>query len=596
MRIKKNKYLFFITCFLLTTARLNAQHRLNIHFVGKDSTFDPRPLQLQTDFPDESACMAYISRLPALLNTKGYSTASVDSFFTIGNFTTLLLFLGKQYRWIQLTASGIEKKALEEARFNEKKFSEKLLNIPQLQELQNDLLNYYENNGHPFAEVFLDSIQLIEDKMDALLKVRKGILYPIDSIRVLGKAKISKNFLHHYLEIFPGTPYNAEKLRQVGKKMMEVPFLQEIQPNDITMLGSGAILNLYLTPRRSSQANFLIGVLPGNTSDNKLQLTADVKLNLKNALNSGETFLLNWQQLQVKSPRLNIGYQQPYIFKSAFGIDFLFDLFKKDSTFLQVNAQLGLQYILSANQSGKIFGQWQNNFLLGSGVDTLEVIATKKLPPNIDVSAVSLGLQYDWNKTDYRFNPRKGNEISFTAALGLKKIKKNTEILNIKDPTFDYASLYDSIKERSYQLRLKLSAAHYFPVGRQAAVKAAVNAGVFSSQSIFRNELFQIGGYKLLRGFNEESIYATQYGVATAEYRYRLGLNSFLFVFADYGLVKNTYQDIDLNNAFLSGGVGLNFETNFGLLNISYAMGKRNDVKFNLRGASKIHFGYINYF
>jgi hypothetical protein len=46
----------------------------------------------------------------------------------------------------------------------------------------------------------------------------------------------------------------------------------------------------------------------------------------------------------------------------------------------------------------------------------------------------------------------------------------------------------------------------------------------------------------------------------------------------------------------VSTGLGMAFETKFGLLNVSYAIGKRDDVKFNLRGASKIHFGYVNYF
>jgi hypothetical protein len=47
---------------------------------------------------------------------------------------------------------------------------------------------------------------------------------------------------------------------------------------------------------------------------------------------------------------------------------------------------------------------------------------------------------------------------------------------------------------------------------------------------------------------------------------------------------------------FLSGGLGAVLETKLGLLNISYAIGKRGDVPFNLRQASKIHFGYVNYF
>jgi len=223
---------------------------------------------------------------------------------------------------------------MDESRFREKDYAGKLLNIQQLLTLQQRILDYYEKNGYPFAEIFLDSIHLDEDKMEALLRSRKGPLYHIDSIRVFGKAKISKKFLRHYLGIPNGSPYNKEKLQMVSKKMLDLPYLEEIQQSDVTMLGTGSILNLYLAPKRSSQANFLIGFLPSAGQTGKLQLTADVNLNLKNALNSGETILFNWQQLQAKSPRLNLGYVQPYIFNSNFGIDFMFDLFKKDSSFL----------------------------------------------------------------------------------------------------------------------------------------------------------------------------------------------------------------------------------------------------------------------
>jgi outer membrane protein assembly factor BamA len=569
---------------------------LHIQLVDKDSFFNLQPLKIQTGFANKGLCSSYINELVALLSSKGYPTASVDSIFEKEAVTTIHLFLGKQYQWIKLTPDGIEKAAMDESRFKEKDFAGKLLNIQQLLALQEKVLNYYEKNGYPFAQIYLDSIRLDDNKMEALLRANKGPLYHIDSIRVLGKAKISKKFLAHYLGIPNGSLYNKEKLELVTKRMLELPYLQEVQPNDITMLGTGAILNLYLVPKRSSQANFLIGFLPSTNQTGKLQLTADVNLDLKNALNEGETILFKWQQLQPKSPRLNLGFQKPYIFNSDFGFDFLFDLFKKDSSFLQVNALAGLQYLLSANQSGKIFVQWQSSFLLGTGVDTNLVKATKMLPPNIDVKAVNVGLDYDWNKTDYRLNPRTGNEVKITVAVGIKNIKKNNEILGLKDPNFDYASLYDSVKARSYQFRIKLGAAHFFPVGKQATLKTALNGGLFISPSTFRNELFQIGGYKLLRGFSEESIYATQYAVLTAEYRYRLALNSYMFGFVDGGWVKNKYQAVDLNNNFIGAGLGLVFETKFGLLNISYAAGKRNDVKLNLREASKIHFGYVNYF
>ncbi len=591
-----------ITGILLSGKDCSAQaakkplYQLYIQLVDKDSSFDLPSLKLQTGFADKTLCSNYVNGLTALLGSKGYPTASVDSILENENYTGIHLFLGKQYQWIKLTPDGIVKAALDESRFKEKEYARKLLNIRQLLQLQEKVLNYYEKNGYPFAEVFLDSIRLGDDSMEALLRSRNGPLYHIDSIRILGKAKISKKFLRHYLEIPDGSIYNKAKLEQVGKRLLELPYLQELQPSDLTMLGTGAVLNLYLEPKRSSQANFLIGFLPSAYQSGKLQLTADVNLDLKNALNNGETILFTWQQLQPKSPRLNLGYQQSYIFNSNFGFDFLFDLFKKDSTFLQVNALWGLQYLLSVNQSGKIFWQWQNSVLLGTGVDTNLVKATRQLPPNIDVSSVNIGLDYDWNKTDYRLNPRSGNVLKVTTAIGIKNIKKNNEILGLKDPSFNYASLYDSVKSKSYQFRIKLNAARFFPVGKQSTVKIAAHGGLFTSPSTFRNELFQIGGFKLLRGFSEESIYATQYAVLTAEYRYLLALNSYLFGFVDGGWVKNKYQSVNLNNSFIGAGLGLVYETKFGLLNISYAAGKRNDLKLNLREASKIHFGYVNYF
>jgi outer membrane protein assembly factor BamA len=583
-------------CLLLCAAGSFAQYQLRIRYAGKDSAFTPAALQLQTDFAGQLQCIQYIDKLPALLGSKGYPTASVDTVALDTSFASITLYLGRQYQWVQLQPGSIEKTALEQGGFFAKDFTSKPLNVKLLQGVEQRILTYYEKTGYPFAAVFLDSMRIQDDKMSAVLQVNKGPLYHIDSIRVLGKAKISNYFLQRYLNIPNGSTYNREKLQRVDKLILELPYIEALQPSDLTMLGSGSVLNLYLAPKRSSQVNFLVGFLPANNTTGKLQLTGDINLNLKNMFGTGETLLFNWQQLQLKSPRLNLGYQKPYLFKSPFGIDFSFELFKKDSAFLQLNALLGVQYLLSANQSGKLFVQNQRTFLLASGADTNQVKATRRLPPNIDVNTISLGIDYEWYSTNYRRNPRSGNEVRVTISSGIKKIDKSNDILNLKDPTFNYASLYDSLKLKTYQLRVKIAAAHYFPVSKQSVVKAAFSGGLFSSQGIFRNELFQIGGYRLLRGFDEESIYATQYGVLTAEYRNIISLNSYLFAFADAGMVRNKYQQVDIKTNFISAGLGIAFETKFGMLNISYAMGKRDDVPFNLRQASKIHFGYVNYF
>ena len=120
------------------------------------------------------------------------------------------------------------------------------------------------------------------------------------------------------------------------------------------------------------------------------------------------------------------------------------------------------------------------------------IIQNKQLPEAADVSSTGVGIDYDFNNTDYRFNPKKGNSVRVITTVGTKSIKRNNEILDLKDPsdpTYDFARLYDSVKLKTYQFRFQTTAAKYFPLGKQSTLKAAINAGLFQSGSIFRNEL-----------------------------------------------------------------------------------------------------------
>ncbi|HEY2721668.1 MAG TPA: hypothetical protein VGI82_08085, partial [Chitinophagaceae bacterium] len=163
------------------------------------------------------------------------------------------------------------------------------------------------------------------------------------------------------------------------------------------------------------------------------------------------------------------------------------------------------------------------------------------------------------------------------------------------DPSFDFKSLYDTVKLNTYQLRIRTTIAKYLPVGKQGTFKTAINGGFLQSGSIFRNELFQIGGFRLLRGFDEESQYLSQYLIGTIEYHYLISQNSYFYTLMDGGWGRNNSQNENENHTYLSAGIGLAFETKIGIFNLAWAVGQRNDIPFNLR-QSKIHFGFVNYF
>ena len=594
--IHKTIFLTAISCCLLCNARAQTKYRLFYQFT--DTTDISVALGLKNEFDDKNSCTQYIFELPGLLQKKGYIAASVDSVKMDSNSAKVVLYLGQPWRWAMLATSSVPQELLNAAGYRFKNFIKQPLNYTAVQQLQIKILDKLENTGYPFANVYLESVVLQQQGITAVLKVDKGPEYKVDSIRVYGDVKINNRFLQRYLEIPQGSIYQKQKLLNISSRLLQLPYLFEEQKWNMTYLGTGSIVNLYLKERKSSQINGLLGFLPATdeAGRNKLLVTGDFNLNLKNGFGLGEALSIVFQQIQVQSPRLQLGYQQPFLFGSPIGVDFNFDGLKKDSSFLNINLQLGIQYAFGGNRSAKIFyQQFVSNLLT---VDTIAVRNSKSLPDQIDQTTSNIGLEYEWFNTDYRFNPRKGFDVKLSGSAGIRKIRPNNNITSLKDPfnpAFNYQSLYDSVGTRAYTFRLKASVARYFKTGKQTTFKTAVNAGVVQSPRIFRNELYQVGGFRLLRGFDEESIFASAYAILTTEYRVLLGLNSYLYAFADGGLVRNNSQFANSSNQLLGGGFGLAFETKAGIFNIAFAAGKRNDLPFNLR-ESKIHFGYVNFF
>jgi outer membrane protein assembly factor BamA len=596
---KVNRYYgvqLLIVVFTMSCIGLQSRAQFSINVNGVDTTSHQTiaTLGLQQQFNSNIAYQKYLQNIVPLLHAKGYIAASIDSMETAPSSTTIWLYTGQRYVWANLAIAEKHQRYLTAASINKEVFNQQPFTFAAYEQVRNKLLDYFENNGYPFATVALDSIQIQNQSIAARLAISTGIQYRIDSIRVFGTAKISKSFLHRYLGIEKNGMYMKEKLANINRLLPELPYLQQTQPWDLTMLSTGSLVNLYLEPKRSNQINVLAGFLPANQQvGGKLLFTVDANLQLKNAFGNGESLGLVWQQIQPKSPRLNLQFQRPYIFNSAFGLDLSFDLFRRDSSFLNIQSRIGVVYQKAARQKTTITLQQASTSI--TNPDTLTVKLTQKLPDIIDVSTIALNTTYEINTTDYKFNPRKGTELRLSIGAGSRTIKKNTAFTALKGGGFDFRTLYDSITLNSYQFKLQLQAARYFSTGKLAVLKTGIQAGWVESPNMFRNELFQIGGYKLLRGFDEESIFTNRFAVATFEYRLLLPGNSYFFGFSDIGFSQYAVQNLKINRQYIGIGLGLSFETKGGIFNLSYAAGKRDDLPLDMR-QSKIHFGYVTVF
>lgn len=594
---KLNHRLVPIVLMLLLGNWVAAQSSYPVRYQVVDSADQKEGAALKKSFASRSEAIDYVYKLPSSLQSQGFVSASVDSMRFDSLTARVQLFLGPRYQWAQITTQPTDADILEAVRWKSTAFTNTPLSFQALQGWQERILNHLEETGYPFARIYLDSIQLADERVTGTLRIERGPLYKIDSIRVYGDANIDNEFLQRYLEIPNGSTYNKKKLSSVGKRIAELTYVQEQRPSDLTLLGTGSVLNLYLKDKKTSQINALVGFLPNSdqSSSKKVVITGEANILLRNSLGAGETIGLNWQQLQLKSPRLDLLYEHPFVFHSPVGLSFNFNMFRKDSTYLNLLMKLGATYTLQGGQSAALFLQHHQSVV--NGINQAQIIASHQLPPVADVSSNNLGVTYGVNTTNYRFNPQRGSELTITGSGGTKKVKKNSQVLELEDPnnpSFKFESLYDTVKLKTYQVRATLSAAHYFQLGKQSTFKTGVGAGLYESGNTYQNELFMIGGYRLLRGFDEESQYVSHYTIGTLEYRYLIGQNSYFFAFVDGGWAHHLNTEKN-DHLYIGTGLGAAFETKAGIFNLAWAVGQRDDTDFDLR-QSKVHFGFINYF
>ena len=123
-------------------------------------------------------------------------------------------------------------------------------------------------------------------------------------------------------------------------------------------------------------------------------------------------------------------------------------------------------------------------------------------------------------------------------------------------------------------------------------MKFGVNGGAVFNPNLLKNELLRIGGSRLLRGFDEQSIYTDAYNVATLEYRYMIMRNSYFFVFIDAAYIHRKFNNTVFQDFPFGFGTGITFETKIGIFGLTYALGQQKYKIVDFRN-SKLHFGYV---
>lgn len=429
------------------------------------------------------------------------------------------------------------------------------------------------NQGYPFAQIKIIPKGFENNEQKIELVLDKGNLRTIDGVKLVGYEKLDKGYIKHGLNIKRGEIYNEEKLANISNLMNQTNFISEVQKPQTLFRKDSTILYLYPEKVRS---NYFDGVLGFGTDDNgDFRLNGNVKLSLNNVFNGMEEIRLNWIGTANKNTSLDICVKIPYLFKSAIGSETTFKLFKQDSVFVNINFSERLFYQLNLSSNIGVSGIVKSsNFLL----DDDSFLKTSY----DDYSKIGVGLSYNYF-VKHPFRLMEGKSYLNVLVNSIRKKEKN----------FSWTEDIENKTVNQYEIGLKTY--RLFELHPKHFIKGTVEfAGLLTKDDDFsENELYRIGGFGSIRGFNEESITANMYGIASMDYRFVPNEAFYIGLFADYAFIDNKRANI--NTSLLSFGTGISFLTKMGIFNLSYAVGKTEETSFDFK-ESKIHFGILSQF
>ncbi len=570
--------------FLVCNIALFAQKKYSLKIVVADSsvTKNFKLPDYQKKFDTRTQARQEVQQMLLNLYDLSYLSASADSIVQDSSLLTAYITLGQPYKWAYLNKGNVDEGILSQTGYREKIYFHKPFYYKTVHKLMDKILVFYEDHGYPFAQIKMDTVSLGPDNISAALMIKKERVEKIDSIVIKGDLKLVPQYFYSYLGIRPGDLYDESKVRAISARLKALTFLYETKPLQVIFVEDKVKILLYISKRSANQFDGIIGILPGTTG--QIVLTGDVSLQLLNSFHHAEEIGFHWQHIQAQTENLTLHFSYPYFFTTPLGADADLKLFKQDTTYLQVDTKVGLKYMLTGGNYWEAFYENISSSLLSTS--QLEFITT--LPPYADETTDLYGIEYKATSVDNILNPRRGYELLVNGAVGNKNIHINSRLNPV---------IYDSLKLNSTEYRLNLNSAYFIPLFNRSAIKLAEVAGYINAPSLLLNDLYRIGGFNLLRGFNEQSIYASEFSVTTIEYHYLLEQNSYLFLFFDQGWYKqNTeipgYNAQDMPYGF---GAGMSFQTKAGIFSIDYALGSQfaNPISFK---AGKINFGIVSNF
>ena len=522
----------------------NAQETKTIDTVGYSKSFE-----------NYETLLLEIERFKEVAYRLGYIESTVQSVTKNTSETVAQLMLGPKYESVQIYGDKVLFELLDLKPIETTgSLSYHQTKVSELEVLMNQLTDALASKSFPFASVTLKNIIPIDKttlKADLVVVTKQA--RQLNTVEIKGYDKFPRSFIKHYLGIKTNIPFDLKAIQTKTETLDQLSFTNQLRPAEVLFTQDTTSVYLYLEKNKSNRFDGFLGFGSEETTGN-LELNGYLYLNLVNNLNYGESFVLNYRSDENDLKTFESKLTLPYLFKSPIGSELKLNIFKKDSTFT------------SAEQSVNLFYQLNPKQRLFVGIKTAQSNALEPIESStiVDYKTNAYELRYTYqNRTpkDLLFPVKSQMEVRFSrASRKTSALKTNQNIYLIK-------------------------AAHLFNLNKSNSLYINLNAQGIDSKNYVSNELLRFGGIRTIRGFEENSINASSFGVLASEYRLRLSPSLYV-----HSIIDAAYFNTPIKSDQKLVGIGFGFGllTEAGLLKFNLANGQLENQNFRFSD-SKVH-------
>ncbi len=524
--------------------------------------------------PDSSTLHSLFARCLGEFHHSGFLEARVDSFNTDSSQVVAFGYLGQQYHLVQITPDSLTAIWLSSVDMSWNAYKGSVVNTELFGKLSLEVIKSLEDSGYPFARVEYSNSRITNTHLSFDMSIVSGPLITLDTLYIKGDIKLSRKFLEAYLGYTKGQPYNESVLRSYDQKLRSLSFVRVVRPSEVEFIPGKARVYTYMSNQNANQFSGLIGFASDNSEKPKIRFSGDIKLSLANVFRQGEQNSIRWQALPEGTQRLNIASSWSYLNGSNFGLQSQFNFYRRDTSYININPRVDAVFAFGKGSS------------IGFGFDFRSSASLSSAIGVEDFNTFLYTLTVNFGATPSVIFPEKAFDVSAGVGVGSRRVGRHDHTQSNQSVVGEakiLATLFQPVIPTKLVLKAQLKGqAMEFLMGGTTPV-------------FMENELYRIGGQGNLRGFNQESINTSMYGIATLELQQRVQQQFNLFIFIDQAITKGIIPNTQVVYWPRGVGLGVQLATTGGIVSLSYALGQGYGESFEVKN-SKVHIGFTALF